>query len=249
MVYTVKKLADLAGVSIRTLHYYDEIGLLSPTSVGSNGYRYYEEPAMLKLQQILFYKEVGLSLDEIKSAVNQPGYDLVGALERHRSALMDEVDRLGLLIETVDRTIQYVKGNTAMDDVNLFGGFSSEKQKQYEQEIREKYGEKAFEGVRDWASYTKEEQQAILAEGNAIYRDLVTAMDGGPGSPAVQAILTRWHRHLRYFYEPDIQRLRGLGEMYYENPDFNANFTRIHPDLPTFMRSAIRIYCDRLEKR
>src|SRR5688572_23930036 len=110
MVYTVKQLAALANVSPRTLHYYDEIELLKPATYGSNGYRYYGQEAVLKLQQILFFKELGFSLDQIKMIIGRPDFDLLHALEVHRKALQQRSMRLASLIQTVDRTILYLKG-------------------------------------------------------------------------------------------------------------------------------------------
>ncbi|HEX7975780.1 MAG TPA: MerR family transcriptional regulator [Anaerolineales bacterium] len=98
MGYTVKQLSGLAGVSARTLHYYDEIGLLHPEQVGQNGYRYYGEGSLLRLQQILFYKELDLSLQEIREILDQPDFDLVRALESHRTALQRRQRRLDRLI-------------------------------------------------------------------------------------------------------------------------------------------------------
>ncbi len=114
MSYTVKQLSDLAGVSIRTLHYYDEINLLKPEAVGANGYRYYGDESLLKLQQILFYRELGLELSGITDIVNRPDFDVQTALESHRKSLQGRVERLNRLIATVDDTIitfERKKGN------------------------------------------------------------------------------------------------------------------------------------------
>ena len=138
-----------------------------------------------------------------------------------------------------------------------FEAFSDEKQKQYEQEIRQRYGEQAFEGVTDWNSYTPEQKAAIQAESEAIYTDLGTILESYKGeiqaltgdSPEIQAaqpIIARWHQHLRYFYEPTVGRLRGLGQLYVDHPDFRATFTKIHPALPEFLKLAIEVYCDKL---
>src|SRR5712692_2695251 len=115
MEHTVKQLSKLAGVSVRTLHFYDEIGLWRPGRVGANGYRYYADAALLRLQQILFYKELGLSLDEIADVLDQPEFDVARALEAHRRALHTRLGQLRRLITTVDRTIAYLKGETDMD--------------------------------------------------------------------------------------------------------------------------------------
>ena len=122
--YTVKQLSRLAGVSVRTLHYYDEIGLLRPSRVGENGYRFYADLAVLRLQQILFYKELGLSLDEIGQVLEQPEFDVLRALEAHREALRQRLGRLRRLMETLDRTIAHLKGEKIMQTQDLFAGFS-----------------------------------------------------------------------------------------------------------------------------
>jgi MerR family transcriptional regulator, thiopeptide resistance regulator len=246
MVYTVKQLSHLAGVSIRTLHYYDEIGLLKPAAYGDNGYRYYDDNAVPQLQQILFFKELDFNLEEIRSILARPDFDLLHTLEAHKAALQRRVTRLERLIHTIDKTTQHMKGKQDMKQEEYFEGFSEEKQKQYEQEIRQRYGERAFEGVTDWNSYTPEQKARIRAESEQIYRDLVANMDKGYASSEVQAIIARWYQHLRYFYEPSVERLRGLGQMYTEHPDFVATFTRMHPDLPQFLQQAIECYCEKL---
>ena len=246
-MYTVKQLAELAGVSVRTLHYYDEIDLLKPSEVGENGYRYYAEDALLRLQQILFYRELDLGLLQIKALLDHPDFDLVESLQMHRAALQTKIERLQTLVQTVDSTIMHLVGETDMSKKQLFSGFSEEKQKQYEEEIKNdpRYDQdKVKESVKRWGSYTKQQKQQIGEEGEAIYRDLLTVMDQGAGSDAVQAIMARWHQHLRYFYEPTPEILRGLGHLYNSHPDFIANFQKLHPDLPAFMEQAVTHYCD-----
>ena len=242
-MYTVKQLSDLAGISPRTLHYYDEIGLLKPASHGDNGYRYYGEEALPRLQQILFFKELDFSLEEIQTILAQPGFDVGHALQVHRQALLERVERLNRLIQTIDKTTLHLKGQKTMKKKEYFEGFSEEKQKEYEKEIRQKYGEKAFEGVTDWNNYTPEQKKRIIAESAAIYDDMAANMSKGYASPEVQQIVARWHQHLRYFYEPDTERLLGLGQMYTEHPEFVAKFRAIHPDLPEFLNQAIQYYC------
>ncbi len=247
MSYTVSQLASLAGISVRTLHYYDQIGLLRPASVGENGYRYYEQEAVLRLQQILFYRELDFSLDEIRQMLSQPEFDALDALSEHRVALEARVERLKGLIRTVDRTILYLKGKTTMSQKQLFEEFSEEKQKEYEAEAQRRWGEKNVkESQKRWGSYSAEEKKRVMDEGSAVYQDIIAAMPLGPESPQVQAMIARWHQHLRYFYEPTPEILLGLGNLYNDDPDFNATFTRMHPDLAKFMQSAIEIYCQNL---
>ena len=250
-MYAVKELADLAGVSVRTLHYYDEIGLLKPSSVSENGYRSYDDQAVLRLQQILFYREIGLGLLQIKDILDSPDFDLVLALQSHRDELAGRIQRLQTLMNTVNSTIMDLVGEVKMSKKQLFAGFSEEKQKQYEQEIANdpRYDQdKVRESQRNWKSYSAEKKEQIKAEGNAIYSALVALIDEGaaPSSPQVQAIMVRWHQHLRYFYEPTPEILRGLGQMYNQHPDFVANFQQMHPDLPAFLEQAVTHYCDAL---
>lgn len=247
MEYTVKQLSDLAGISVRTLHFYDEIGLLAPTRVGDNGYRYYAEPAVLRLQQILLYKELGLSLDAIADVLGQPDFEVVRALESHRQALTRRLSRLQRLMETVDRTIAHLKGDTTMDTKDLFMGFSDEEQAKYEQEAAALWGESVRESSRKWKATSPARKAEILAEGQAVYQDLLTLLEAPPANVAVQATIARWHQHLRHFFEPSVDALRGLARGYNEDARFRATFDRMDPALGPFMREAIDVYCDRLE--
>ena len=247
-MYTVKQLSKLAGVSVRTLHYYDEIGLLKPSSLGNNGYRYYSDKALFRLQQILFYREMDLDLLKIKTVIDDKSFDLVTALQSHRLALQEKINRLQALIQTVDTTIMHIIGEVNMSKTKIFEGFSEEKQKQYEQEAKKLWGEDSVgKSVKLWNSYSPQQKEQIKQEGGAIYTDLIASMSKSPESAEVQAILKCWHQHLRYFYEPTLEVLRGLGNAYNEHPDFNATFTAMHPDLPAFLQKAINRYVDVLE--
>src|SRR5688572_26997178 len=124
MAYTVKQVAAMSGVSVRTLHFYDETGLLKPAYLGANGYRFYEEPQLLKLQQILFYRELGFGLKQIKDVLGRADFETVAALESHRTVLEKNVARTHRLIETIDQTIQHLKGTARMKTDDMFAGFS-----------------------------------------------------------------------------------------------------------------------------
>ena len=116
MAYTVKKLSELSGVTIRTLHFYEEIGLLKPAYHGSNGYRYYEEKELLQLQQILFFKELGFSLKQIQKVIGRDDFDQLSALYSHRKSLNREWEKIGVLLDTIDKTIKHMKGKKKMKD-------------------------------------------------------------------------------------------------------------------------------------
>src|SRR5439155_26887317 len=124
MAYTVKQVAAMSGVSVRTLHFYDETGLLKPAYHGANGYRFYEEPQLLTLQQILFYRELGFELKQIQRILGQADFEIVAALQSHRKALEKNLIRTRTLIETIDKTINHLKGKKKMKSEEMFAGFS-----------------------------------------------------------------------------------------------------------------------------
>lgn len=245
--YTVKQLSKLAGVTPRTLHHYDHIGLLKPAEVAENGYRYYGEEDLLRLQQILFFRELGLPLEKVKAILDQPDFDLVSALQTHRYHLQARQLHTERLLRTVEATILHLIGEVRMSKKKIFEGFSEDKQAEYEKQALDNWGDGAKESIALWNSYSKEEQERILAQGGQIFKDIADLIPRGAQSDEVQAAMARWHQHLRYFYEPTFDILRGLGTMYNEHADFRATFTAIHPDLPAFLQQAMNHYVDRLE--
>jgi DNA-binding transcriptional MerR regulator len=245
MKYTVKQLARLAGVTNRTLHYYDEIGLLDPASYGDNGYRYYGEEAVFRLQQILFYRELGFSLDQIKSIIDRPNFDLLQALEGHRRALLERVGRTNLLIDTVDKTILHIRGRIEMSKGDFYKGFDEEKQKQYEQQARERWGDEAMARTKDWNAYTPDQKNDILAEGHETHMGIADNMDKGHDSPEVQYWVGRFHQMINtYFYECSLEVFAALGRGYTEDPDFTAFYEKIRPGMAAFMEKAMAHYCE-----
>jgi len=242
-MYTVKQLSKLAGVTPRTLHHYDEIGLLKPSRVGGNGYRYYGEESVLRLQQILFYRELGLPLEDIKKIMGRRDFDVLAALYSHKEALQKQVTRLNRLITTVDNTIHHLKGTTIMSEKGLFEGFSEEEQEKYAAEAEKMYDpETVRESNRKWKSYSAAKKESILVEGNAIYTDMIAAMPRGAGDPVVQAIVERWRKHMDYFWTPNLDQLQAIANGYNDDPRFKANFDKMHPQLAEFMREAVKVY-------
>lgn len=137
MSYTVKGLAKLSGVSIRMLHFYDEIELLKPSYYGENGYRYYEEEQLLMLQQILFYRELGFQLNDIRRILKSDEFNKVEALKMHKELLLQKLDHQQRLIQSIDETILYLTGEIKMEHRELYAGFDAEKQKDFEQYLIE----------------------------------------------------------------------------------------------------------------
>jgi len=244
-MYTVKQLANSAGVSARTLRYYDQIGLLKPSTYGKNGYRYYDDVAALRLQQILFYRELELSLKEIRAIIEQPDFNLLQALESHQVTLQQKKQRIDQLLSTIENTIQHIEGKLTMTKKEIFAGFSAEKQKAYAEEARQRWDPILVDqSQRRWASYSDEKKKEIMAEANEIYEEIFAHSDKGHDSHKVQDLVGQWHQHMRNFYEPSIPMLRGLGQLYCDDPRFRVNFEKLSPQFPEFLRAAIAFYCD-----
>lgn len=240
-MFTVKQLSSMAGVTPRTLRYYDEIGLLAPERIGANGYRYYGEAALLRLQQILVYRALEVPLAEIQAIMGRADFDVLAALESHRKVLAMRMQELQALVATVDDTILHLKGQRTMQAHQLFGGLKDRQQQEdYADEARQKYGGQAVQdSQRRWESYSQAQQEAILAEGNAIYGELAAAIPAGPGSALAQDLVARWRRHLAYFWTPELDQLNGLARTYRDDPRFRANFDKLDPGLADFMVAAV----------
>ena len=133
-----------------------------------------------------------------------------------------------------------------MDEGRLFDVFSEEQQKEYEEEAYQRWGEQVRISNQKWNSYTPEQKAAIGREGEDNHREILAHMSEGPESPAVQAAVAKWHQHLRYFYEPTVETLAGLGHMYNQDPRFQATLKKLHPEYPAFLEQAITIYCQGL---
>lgn len=245
-MFTVKQLSKLAGITPRTLHYYDQIGLLKPTVLGENGYRYYGDESLLRLQQILIYRELDLPLEAIKKILDRRDFDVLSALEGHREQLQERIRRLERVILTVNETITFLRGETTMNQKQLFEPFNEEQQAEYEKEAMQMYDPAIVKASnKKWKNYTPAEKQRIANEGNAVYLGFVKAMPKGPASPEAQACVESWRRHMDYFWTPNEDQLLGLAQGYNSDPRFKANFDKIHPDLAAFVLEAVKIYLNK----
>ena len=246
MTYTIKEIADLAGITTRTLRYYDEIGLLSPAEIGGNGYRYYDRESLLRLQGILFFRELDVPLKEIELLMSRPDFSPLRALEKHRTALRQRARRLDKLIETVDHTIATIRGESEMTDKDYFQGFD---ETEYEDEVRERWGHTSqyAQSQIKWARYSADQKDAIKQEGGRITERMVTAdPNAKPDDPGVQAAVGDYYAYLnKNFYTCDLPFLRGLADMWVADPRFAVNYERLREGGAAFVRDAVHIYCDR----
>jgi DNA-binding transcriptional MerR regulator len=244
--YTVHQLAELAGVSVRTLHHYDQLGLLRPTQRTTTGYRLYQEPELLRLQQILFYKELDFPLAQIKAILDQPGFDQMQALNDHRRRLQARGQQIAQLLHTLDKTIlKLTEANMELSDAELYEGFSQEKIERYQREVREMYDPKLVEeSNRRVRKLSKAQWNVIKQEGDQVTRGIAELSERDPGDPDVQKLIDRHHAWIENFYPCSSEIYRGLGQLYVEHPEFRATYDRYRPDLADFMQAAMNYYCD-----
>jgi DNA-binding transcriptional MerR regulator len=244
MIYTVKKLADIAGLSVRTLHYYDELGLLKPKSRTANGYRYYDDEAIVQLQQIMFFRELGFGLNEIKKILADPGFDVIEALQSHRTLLSKKAERIDELLATIDKTIKNLKGEKNMPIKEYYEGFSDEQIEKYRREVRERWGEKTLEDSEARIiDMGKEKFKALQDEGGAIFKAISDNMSKGYDSKEVQGLVAEWRNWLENFSHYSEEAVLGLGQSYSQCPDFIKFFSKYNCNLPEFLTKAIEYYC------
>jgi DNA-binding transcriptional MerR regulator len=249
MEYTVQKLAQLAGVSSRTLRYYDEIGILKPARINSSGYRIFGQKEVDRLQQILFYRELGISLDQIKEIITAPAFNAADALKEHREKLLEKRKQLDLLITNVDKTIASVEGRTKMSDKEKFEGFKKkmieDNEKQYGKEIREKYGDETVDKSNaKFMNMTQEEHEAVTKLAEEVSSTLAQAMKTGNPAGELAQKVAGLHKQWLTFYWNEYSREAhaGLAEMYVADERFKAYYDKIRPGAAEFLRDAILIY-------
>ncbi|CZR03672.1 MerR family transcriptional regulator [Trichococcus ilyis] len=253
MEYTIQKLSRLAGVSTRTLRFYDEIGLLKPKRTSSSGYRIYGEAEVGRLQQILFFKQLSFSLEEIKKAMDDPEYDAERALLAHRQALLEKKEEIELLIRTVDATLDEKRGGKQMSAKEKFEGLKrellDENENRYGKETREKYGEETiraskkqfvgmseadFDAMQDTAARLQEMLTEAMATGDA----------NGEMALAVAALHKQWLSYTWPSYSPEAHR--GLAQMYVDDERFTAYYDNASgKGAAAFLRDAIYNYTDK----
>lgn len=249
MEYTVQKLGKLAGVSTRTLRYYDEIELLRPARINSSGYRIYGQEEVDRLQQILFYRELGVGLNDIKDIINNETFDGRSALIEHRKKLLEKREQLDLLIANVDKTISSQNGGIKMSNKEKFEGFKKniidKNEKKYGKEIREKYGDdtvnKSNQKVK---GMTKEQYDEALALESEVLKTLAEAFEiEDPAGEVAQKAAEMHKKWLCYYWSTYSKEAHaGLAQMYVDDERFTAYYDKEKPGTAEFLRDAILIY-------
>jgi DNA-binding transcriptional MerR regulator len=248
MKYTIKQLATMAGISVRTLHYYDEIGLLKPSTIHINGYRYYGEKELMTLQQILFFRELDFSLEKIKRIMQSPQYNHIAALEDQKKFLELKKDRVDRMITTITNTINTMKGGEDMSNNDKFSAFSDPTYQKYIDEVEQRWGNtNAYkQSMERVGKMSKADLEKVKAEAGDITSQIALLMTEGYAaeSTEVQEQIDRFYQHLHHFYDPNYEMFRGLGQMYVDDPRFTATYEKIAPGLAEFKRDAMAFYAD-----
>lgn len=236
---TVNEVSKIAGISVRTLHYYDEIDLLKPQKLTQSGYRIYETKQLEKLWQILFFKELGFKLETIKKIINDPQFNKEQALMQHKKLLIQKKKRLNKIINSIDKTLK--EGF----DVTMIDSFSMENYDKYKEEAIEKYGETAVNTYKKTDKYSKGKWEEINKEANRIYRELADNMDKNVEHPYIQKLIDDWRNHItNNYYECTVEIFRGLGDLYVNDERFTRNIDKTKEGLAGYMREAMIYYCD-----
>jgi DNA-binding transcriptional MerR regulator len=241
----IAAVARKSGVTSRTLRHYDAIGLLTPARTNPDGRRFYEQPQLLRLQHILLLRELGTPLDTIQRIVDTDDpATTVRLLREHLAAVEEERERYARLGRTVAATIASLENGTTMSADEIFDGFDHT---QYEPEARVRWGDDAVQHSNEaWKALGSEGRRAHLAEHVAIASGLgeLKTAGAGPDAAGVQALVARHHAWVSVFWTPDAAAYRGLGNMYVQDPRFEANYAKYGEGVAAFLRHAIRIYAD-----
>lgn len=250
MEYTIQKLGQMAGISTRTLRYYDEIGLLKPAGTNSSGYRLYGQAEVDRLQQILFYKELGVSLDSIRNILDAPSFNRLEALKQHRVSLLDKKQQLDMLIANVEKTIAQAEGRIEMADKEKFAGFKQkmidDNEKKYGKEIRAKYGDEVVDKSNEAIKGMTQEQYAELERLGAEVLDslkkaLATHDPAGRLAQQTADLHRQWLSITWGSYSKEAHA--GLAQMYVDDERFTAYYDdQVQPGAARFLRDAILIY-------
>ena len=245
MSMTIGAVARLAGVTVRTLHHYDEIGLLRPGSRSESGYRRYVDEDFERLQRILFYRELGFGLDQISTVLTDGATDGVTHLRRQHAMLLERIERLKGMATAVEKAMEARTMGISLTPEERFEGFGDFDPSEHAAEVEERWGDSdAYrESTRRARSYTKDDWQRIKAQGEAAIEQVVTAMQAGKPADSPEAMAGA-EAHRRQiddaFYPCSYEMHLGLAEMYLADSRFTATYEKIAPGLAQYLHDAIK---------
>lgn len=249
MEYTIKKIANLSGVSARTLRFYDEIDLLKPARVNSSGYRIYGQNEVNRLQQILFYREMDLKLEKIKEILDNPDFDVEQALMEHQEKLVAKRQEIDRLLASVQQTMKYYKGEIEMSDQEKFTAFKEQKvaenEAKYGKEIREKYGEETVErSNKKYLNLTEEQMQEMAETEVQLFEKIGVYLEQPEiESDVAKEIFRLRKKWLSYTWPTySAEAHKGLGMMYIADERFTAYYDEKHAGAAQALNDAIQYY-------
>ena len=245
----VKEVAHVSGVSVRTLHHYDAIGLLVPSTTTESGYRVYSNSDLATLQQILFFKELGFPLKEIKRIIMDEQFNQLEALEMQRNLLYEKTAKFHEMIQTIDETIDSMKGDQQMTNEARFKSFRDEGRK-YEQEARERWGNAAIdESHHKLGALSNKDGAELMEQWDVLMKRMAKLIGQPTESQEVQTAIGDWHQFLNNnFYTYSYEAFQGLGQMYVADERFRENMNQYGVGLAEFMSEAIEVYVSERKK-
>ena len=250
MSYTVGEVARFAGVTVRTLHHYDDVGLLSPAGRTAAGYRVYSDADLQRLQEIRWYRELGFALDDIAAILDDPRNDPVDHPRRQHALLSDHIERLEALVAAVEKTMEARKMGISLNPDEMFEVFGDEDPTQYADEAEQRWGETdAYkESQRRVSSYSKDDWLRIKEEGADVERRLAESLASGVPADSAEAVDAAEAHRLqidRWFYKTSYDMHRGLGDLYTADPRFTEHYEKVAVGLAQYVRDAIHANADR----
>jgi DNA-binding transcriptional MerR regulator len=254
MKYTVNQLATLASISVRTLHHYDQVGLLKPALIRKNGYREYGERELLLLQQILFFRELDFPIKEIQTIMSSPSFDMRRALRDHRTMIELKKKRLNGLIKTIDKTLMKLDHEQSLSDKDAkeaYEHFGDDTVKKYSAEVRERWGhtEAYKQSMERYSKMTKADMEKYKSDADIFMKAVAEVADQGATSTAMQEKIAQHFDALRTWYEPNFEMYRGLAKMYVDDPRFTAYYEKYKPGLAKIFSEAMLYYADQHEPK
>lgn len=249
MKYTIKKLAETAGISTRTLRFYDKIALLKPAYYADNGYRYYSEKELLILQQILFFREMGFKLNDIKTIINSDEFNQVCTLNKHKEHLTAKIESLKSLVETINNTIAHLKGEIKIKDNELYLGFKDQKRVELMRSLSSYIGDRAIDIMQQYSdkgvdlsseqtlAQKKQTERWCNAFKDAIEKKLK------PSSPEVQSIINEhYETRVKAFCDMTPDEFVKLIIAEQDHPKAKAKYDAVHPKMAAFVLAAVKYY-------
>lgn len=255
--YLIKQLADMAGVTVRTLRHYDQVGLLRPAFVGENGYRYYTRVELLRLQQIMFFREMDMPLKDIQRVMAGTEFDRLQHMKLHRDKLAQNVDRQQELLTVIDRSIAELNGDIKMNTDELYKGFSAEKQKAYQDQLVAQHGGQMRDRIeksnRQFAQDSRAHaggEDGLMDERmdqlQQIEGDLVLMLQAGKATHEAEVLdlIARHHKWVGQWWDerPDAQSYAALADMYQHTPDFVSRYERLAEGFTDYLVDAMKSY-------